>query len=154
MSWPTRVHLLIQGLDGRCAAQGILLHIRTSFRELLTIQIGVVLRECLLDHRMKAMNHVLARPKDALDPCPLRRQPYPYVPLDRLILERGQACVFESDLVVIPIRLILAESYVSLPLLLLGKLLRRPFLLGLTRGQVEVACLLSVVIARLDLGVQ
>ena len=100
------------------------------------------------------MNHVLARPKDALDPCPLRRQPYPYVPLDRLILERGQACVLQSDLVVVTVRLILAKSYVSLPLLLLGKLLRRPFLLGLTRGQVEVASLLRIVIARLDLGVQ
>jgi hypothetical protein len=100
------------------------------------------------------MNHVLAWTKDALDPCPLRRQPYSYVPLDWLVLERCQACVFESDLVVVAIRLILAESYVSLPLLLLGKLLRRPFLLGLTRGQVKVASFLRVVIARLDLGVQ
>jgi hypothetical protein len=100
------------------------------------------------------MNHVLARTKDALDPCPLRRQPYSYVPLDWLVLERGQACVLQSDLVVVTVRLILAKSYVSLPLLLLGKLLRRPFLLGLTRGQVKVASFLRVVIARLDLGVQ
>ena len=103
---------------------------------------------------MKAMNHVLARPKDALTPYCLRRQPYSYVLLDRLKLERSQASVFESDLVVVTIRLVLAESYVSLPLFLLRNLLRGPFLLGLTRGLAEIASLLRVRIASRNLGVQ
>jgi hypothetical protein len=81
------------------------------------------------------MNHVLARSKDALTPysC-LRMQSCSYVFLDRLKLERSQASVFQSDLVVVTIRLVLAESYVSLPLLLLCNLLRGPFLLRLTLG--------------------
>lgn len=102
---------------------------------------------------MKAVNHVFARPKDALTPYCLRRQPYSYVLLDRLKLERSQASVFQSDLVVVAIRLVLAESYVSLPLLLLRNLLRGPFLLGLTRGLAEIASLLRVMIARLNLGI-
>ena len=99
------------------------------------------------------MNHVLTRSKDALSCC-LRWQPYPYVLLDRLKLEWSQACVFQGDLVVITIRLILAESYVSLALIMLHKLLRGPFLLGLTRSRAEIACLLRVIIVRLNLGVQ
>jgi len=94
------------------------------------------------------MNHVLARPKNALTTCScLRMQPYSYVFLYRLKLERNQASVFQSDLVVVTIRLVLAESYVSLPLLLLRNLLRGPFLLGLTLGLAEIASLLCIMIA-------
>ncbi len=74
--------------------------------------------------------------------------------LDRLKLEWSQASVFQGDLMVIAIRLILAESYVSLALILLHKLLRGPFLLGLTRSRAQIARLLRVMIARLNLGVQ
>ena len=47
---------------------------------------------------------------------------------------------------VVTIRLVLAESYVSLPLILLRNLLRGPILLGLTRGLAEVISLLRVMI--------
>ena len=110
-----RVHLLIQWLYWCSSTYRIFLDIRASF---YAVRCDIIVfRKSFLNHWMDVMNHILTWAKNALYCC-LRRHVDPQMLISKE-MERTHACILQSNLVMIAIRLIFAKSYITLTLFFL-----------------------------------